>query len=120
MARRIRTTLRRLNANRRNALSSTGAKTAAGRASSARNARRHGLSVPVLFGSGPVRRDRGDARRIVGDRRPHASPRGDLLDTLGLARRIAQAQIDLMRVRRARHDLVSSRFAARAIAPRRA
>ena len=75
----------------------------------ARNARRHGLSVPVL--SDPVLSAEIEAmaRRIVGD--VHASPRGDLLDTLGLARRIAQAQIDLMRVRRARHDLVSSRFA---------
>src|SRR5262252_5923350 len=89
-------------------LSSTGAKTATGRASAARNARRHGLSVlsaPVLSAEIEAM-----AHRIVGD--CPASPRGDLLDTLrGLARRIAQAQIDLMRVRRARHDLVSSRFA---------
>jgi len=113
MAHRIRTTLRRRNANCLNALSSTGAKTAAGRASSARNARRHGLSVPVLSDPALSAEIEAMARRIVGD--VHASPRGDLLDTLdtllGLARRIAQAQIDLMRVRRARHDLVSSRFA---------
>src|SRR5215831_16697395 len=109
MARRIRTTLRRRNANCLNALSSTGAKTAAGRASSARNARRHGLSVPVLSDPALSAEIEAMARRIVGD--VHASPRGDLLDTLGLARAIAQAQIDLMRVRRARHDLVSSRLA---------
>jgi hypothetical protein len=112
MARRIRTTLRRLNANCLNALSSTGAKTAAGRTSAARNARRHGLSVPVLSDPALSAEIEAMARRIVGDRWTHASPRGDLLDKLrGLARRIAQAQIDLMRVRRARHDLVSSRFA---------
>ena len=36
-------------ANRRNALKSTGPKTAAGKAAVAANAHRHGLSIPVLL-----------------------------------------------------------------------
>jgi hypothetical protein len=39
---------RKLRANRANSLHSTGPRTAAGRSVSARNARRHGLSIPVL------------------------------------------------------------------------
>ena len=42
---------RKIRANRANARASTGPKTAQGRARTARNALRHGLSVPVFSGS---------------------------------------------------------------------
>ena len=90
----------RTKANRANARASTGPKTAQGRAHSARNARRHGLSLPVL--SNPALSEQVEplARDIAG-----AGPTPEILE---LARRIAESQIDLRRVRAARHELLSS------------
>ena len=90
----------RTKANRANARASTGPKTAQGRAHSARNARRHGLSLPVL--SNPALSEQVEplARDIAG---AGATP-----EILELARRIAESQIDLRRVRSARHELLSS------------
>jgi hypothetical protein len=86
-------------ANRRNARRSTGPKTAAGKSIVARNALRHGLAVPVELnpilandveqltsaiageGAGALRRER--------------------------ARRVAEAQIDLIRIRKARLALLA-------------
>jgi hypothetical protein len=79
---------------------STGPKTAQGRAHSARNARRHGLSLPVLADSGLSEEVEALASEIAG-----ASASSEMHQ---LARRIAEAQIDLRRVRSARHDLLSS------------
>jgi len=89
----------RTKANRANARASTGPKTAQGRAHSARNARRHGLSLPVL--SNPALSEEVEplARDIAG---AGATP-----EILELARRIAESQIDLRRVRSARHDLLA-------------
>ena len=90
----------RTKANRANARASTGPKTAQGRAHSARNARRHGLSLPVL--SNPALSEEVEplARSISG---AGATP-----EILELARRIAESQIDLRRVRSARRELLSS------------
>jgi hypothetical protein len=95
------TTPRKLFANRQNSLRSTGPKTAAGRARAARNARRHGLRVPVL--SDPVLSPQVEAmaREIAGD----ASP-----ELIELARRIAEAELDVMRVRQVRNDLLGQAF----------
>ena len=92
------TSPRKIKANRANARASTGPKTAPGRARTARNGLRHGLSVPVV--SDPVLSDQVEAlaRAIAG---PAAAA---LLD---LARRIAEAEIDLRRVREARHQLLN-------------
>jgi hypothetical protein len=87
-------------ANQANARVSTGPKTAAGKATSAQNARRHGLNLPVL--ADPVLSAEVEqlARAIAGDHQHlHA-----------LARPIAEAHIDLMRVRSARYDLISRRW----------
>jgi hypothetical protein len=89
---------RRAFVNRLNARKSTGPRTAAGKAVVARNARRHGLSLPL----GLERRIEPDvdalARCIVGSITGLAAePR-----VLELACRIAEAQLDLARVRRAR------------------
>jgi hypothetical protein len=90
---------RRIKSNIPNARSSTGPKTAGGKSRSARNALRHGLSLPVL--SYPMFSEEVEAlaREIAGTGASH--------ELQELARRIAEAQIDLRRVRYVRHDLLS-------------
>jgi hypothetical protein len=94
---------RKKKANRANARASTGPQTAQGRARAARNALRHGLSLPVC--SNPALSEEVEtlARAIAG---PDAKPQ-----TLGLARRVAEAQIDLRRVRYARHQFLCQTLA---------
>jgi hypothetical protein len=89
---------RKLHANRRNALASTGPRTSAGKARVAQNARRHGLSLPAR--SDPSRSGEVDAlaREIAGDDADADAERREL------ALRIAAAQIDLVQARRARRD----------------
>jgi len=89
----------RTKANRTNARASTGPKTAQGRAHSAGNARRHGLSLPVL--SNPALSE--EVEPLVRD----IAGAGAAPEILELARRIAESQIDLRRVRSARHDLLA-------------
>jgi hypothetical protein len=99
------TSLRKIQANRANARTSTGPKRAQSKARTARNARRHGLSLSVF--ADPVLSEQVEAiaREIAG------GPTDD--NTYHLARRVAEAQIDLQRVRQTRHqflaDLVSNR-----------
>ena len=92
------TSERKIKTNRANARASTGPKTARGRANSARNALRHGLSLPVY--SDPALSEEVEelAREIAG---PGAN--GEIHE---LARRVAEAQIDLRRVREARHKFL--------------
>jgi hypothetical protein len=94
------TSARKVRANRANARRSTGPKTAAGRAKAAQNARRHRLRIPVLSDPAPSAEVEALSQRIVGDA-PSSS------ELVGLARRIAEAEIDLLRVRRARCNLVA-------------
>lgn len=89
----------RQDANRANALASTGPRTSAGKAIASRNARRHGLNLPALRDPALAEEIATLAREIAG---PNAGAR-----RLELACRIAAAQIDLVRVRRARHQLFS-------------
>ncbi len=90
---------RKIKANRANACASTGPKARHGRARSARNAFRHGLSLPVQSDQALCEEVRALARQIVG---PDTS-----VDIQILARRIAEAQVDVHRVRNARHRLLS-------------
>jgi hypothetical protein len=93
------TSERKIRANRANARASTGPKTAQGGSHSARNALRHALSLPVY--SDPALSDevKALARDIIGtDSNPESQE---------LAHRIAEAQIDLRRVRYARHQILS-------------
>ena len=91
---------RKIKANRANARASTGPKTAQGRARTARNALRHGLSLPVRSDPALSEEVEALAREIAG---PDANAK-----IQELARRVAEAQIDLRRVRYARHQLLSS------------
>ena len=93
------TSERKIRANRANAQAGTGPKTARGRSHAARNALRYALSLPVY--SDPVWSEEVDAlaRQIIGT---DANP-----EIQELARRIAEAQIDLRRVRCARHQILS-------------
>jgi hypothetical protein len=85
--------------NRRNARQSTGPRTAEGKRSVARNALRHGLTVPVP--SDPVL-----AKEIVelAERIANGSTDSRMRE---LAVNVAAAQVDVQRVRHARHVLVA-------------
>jgi hypothetical protein len=76
----------------------TGPKSAAGKAKSALNARQHGLNVSIGADRGLAIAAEALAQRIAG-----ASPSAELLT---LARKIAAAQIELVRVRQTENDLL--------------
>jgi hypothetical protein len=90
---------RKAKANRANARISTGPNTFHGRARSARNAFRHGLSLPVQSDQALGEEVQALARQIAG---PNASAQIQML-----ACRVAEAEVDLRRVRLARHQLLS-------------
>jgi len=97
------TSERKITANRANARASTGPKTADGRARAARNALRHSLSLPVCSNPALSEEVAPLAREIAG---PDANA-----ETQDLARQVAEAQVDLRRVRYARHKLLSDALA---------
>jgi hypothetical protein len=90
---------RKIKANRENARASTGPKTAQGRARAARNHFRHGLSLPVDSDPTWSEEVQALAREIAGT---NANA-----DIQNLALRVAEAHIDLRRIRHARHLLLS-------------
>ena len=92
----------KIRANRENAKDSSGPKTANGRTRSARNALRHGLSLPVH--SDPALSEVVEtlAREIAG--------RAANAEILGLARAIAESQIDFRRVRNARQQRLATAY----------
>jgi hypothetical protein len=89
---------RQLYTNRANSLRSTGPKSTAGRAIAAGNARRHGLRVPVLSDPTLAAEVEAIAQNIAGKATP---------ELLELARRIGEAEVDVLRVRRVRRDIIS-------------
>jgi hypothetical protein len=91
-------TRRQVEANRRNARASTGPKSATGKARSAGNARRHGLAVPICTDRALAAEAEALARALVGGD-PDA-------ERLALARHVAEAQIDVVRVRGVRRDIL--------------
>jgi hypothetical protein len=93
------TTDRQRRANRGNAKSSTVPKTPAGKARAAQNAFRHGLNVPVRSDPLLAPEIEAMARRISGRYADDEIMEG--------ARRIAEAQIDLNRVRASRRRLLT-------------
>jgi hypothetical protein len=94
---------RRLQANRANARRSTGPTSAAGKARAAQNARRHGLSQDVLADPALGQDVEALAQRIARE-----AARPDLID---LARRVAQAQIDVHRICQFRHERLQGAMA---------
>jgi len=89
---------RKIAANRLNAKKSTGPKTRPGRARSAQNARRHGLSLSV-FSDVMYSEEIGRLTRQI------VSVSKDL-PTIELARQVAEAETDLVRIRQARLSLL--------------
>jgi hypothetical protein len=94
---------RKINANRANARASTGPHTAPGRARAARNSLRHLLSLPVCSNRALSEEVETLAKEIAGP--------GTNAQIQELARQVAEAEIDLRRVRNARHQLLSRTLA---------
>ena len=97
------TSERRAQANRANARRSTGPTSAAGKARAAQNARRHGLSQDILADPALGQEVEDLAQRIARE-----AQRPDLID---LARRIAQAQMDVQRIRQFRQERMQAAVA---------
>ena len=88
----------RIAANRQNARRSTGPRSATGKQRVARNAFKHGLAIPVALNPTAHAAAERLARLIAG---PDADP-----ERSDIARRVAEAEIDLIRIRQARATLL--------------
>jgi len=91
---------RKLQANRANARHSTGPKSPAGKARSSRNARRHGLATSARSDPALTAKIESLARAIAGVEAK--------AEKITLARKIAEAQIDLARIEQVRLDVLSA------------
>jgi len=94
---------RRLRAMRVGKPAGSGPTSAAGKARSAQNARKHGLNVPVMYDP--------DVSADVEFMAEEIAPGCQDPELIGRARLIAEAQVDLMRVARARRDIISAAMA---------
>ena len=97
------TTVSQWRANRANAKSSTGPKTASGKSRAAQNALRHGLNLSLLSDPAVAPEVETMAQKIAG-------PRANA-EALERARRIAEAEVDLNRVRAHRWNLIARTLA---------
>lgn len=102
---------RKSQANRANARASTGPKTAKGKARASQNARRHGLSLPVVNDPVLCAEVEELARKTAGE---NASP-----EMLQSAFKFAEAQVDIDRIRRVRRDLLTHELSNRNYQPKR-
>jgi hypothetical protein len=89
---------RQIAANRRNARKSTGPRSGAGKTRAGRNAYRHGLTVSITSTAGYAKQLETLVRKIAGDTKDAVK--------LERARTIAQAELELARVRRAKVALI--------------
>lgn len=94
---------RQQSANRANAKASTGPKTTAGKARAGANSLRHGLAISVLGDAQWAPKVETLARRIAGENAD--------TELLALARRIGEAQIELMRMRAYRRRVIEQAYA---------
>jgi len=86
---------------------SGGPRTARGKAHSARNALRHGLSLPVAADPATAAAVEALTRQIL------AAPPGEAgapAERIALAQAVAEAQVDVARIRHVRHDLIAAAF----------
>jgi len=86
----------------------TGPTSAAGKVRSAQNARRHGLSVPVMHDPDVEADVALLAAQIAPGCQDRDQDRDQNAELIGRARRIAEAQVDLIRIARARRDIISA------------
>jgi hypothetical protein len=98
---------RKLRASRLGKPAGTGPTSAAGKARSAQNARKHGLNVEVMHDP--------DASADVAFMAEEIAPGCEDPELIGRARQIAEAQVDLMRVARARRDIIQAAMAVSGI-----
>lgn len=91
---------KKLQANRNNARHSTGPRSPAGKARSARNAHWHGLAIPARSDPALAADIESLARTIAG---AEANP-----ENMALAREIAEAQVDLIRIQQVRLEVLSA------------
>jgi hypothetical protein len=91
-------------ADRPHAAQSSGPRTRGGKGRVSRNAIRHGLSLPVLADPATAAAVEDLAQQIA------RNAPGAHADIGALAQEVAGAQIDLIRVRRVRHDLLAAAF----------
>ena len=96
------TSSRKIAANQANAKASTGPKTALGKSKTSKNAHRHGLSLPVSVDALRAEQVNKLAHEMV-----RKTADQEILD---LARGIAEAEVDLVRVRQARHELFAKGY----------
>src|SRR5271165_4016531 len=89
---------RRRQANRTNATFSTGPKSGVGKARTSRNALRHGLNLSIWSDPTLAPEAEAIARRIAGSKASSTN--------LELARRIGAAQVDLIRIRNIRREMI--------------
>ena len=94
---------RKLRAMRLGKPAGTGPTSVAGKARSARNARKHGLNVPVMYDP--------DVSADVEFMAEEIAPGCEDPELIGRARRIAEVQVDLIRIARARRDIISAAMA---------
>src|SRR4051812_31014537 len=92
-------TEKQIAANRANAKKSTGPKTAAGRLKSSRNALRHGLSLPLWIDIATLQQADAIVRLLTPDQTDEKK--------LTAASEVAQAQVDLLRIRAVRAKLMT-------------
>src|SRR5262245_26858042 len=92
------TSERQIAANRRNAHKSTGPRSGAGKNRSSRNAYRHGLSVSITSTAASAKQLNRLVREIAGNTKDPI--------LLERARAVAEAELDLARVRRAKVALI--------------
>ena len=92
------TSKRKIEANRANAKKSTGPKTRHGKARASQNARRHGLSLSLFADVNYSKEIQRLANELIAE--------NSSKEIIELARRVAEVQMDLVRIRWARHDLL--------------